>query len=85
MAETGVHWMKVPIIGMPGTECGRELLEGGKTRRIDTFKEEFGECDEDGRWMVGMMFVCDKHAAIVAKEFGDDLEEIKKAVRELYD
>lgn len=79
-----ISWMKVPIIGMPGTDCGWELLEGAETRRVDSFKAEFGECDEPGRWMVGMMFVCDRHAEIVAREFGDDFAEIKAAIMEQF-
>ena len=85
MAAQGVHWMKVPIVGVPGTDCGYELLPGAKTRRRDDFKAEFGECDEPGRWMAGMMFLCDKHAAIVAEEFGDSLAAITKAIREQYE
>lgn len=80
-----ISWTKVPIVGMPGTECGREILAGAPvTREVESFKAEFGPCDKDGRWMVGMMFVCDDHAAIVANEFGDDFEEIKQAFREMY-
>ena len=81
----GVHWLKVPIVGMPGTECGHELLQGAPvTREVPDFKAEFGPCAEWGTWMVGMLFVCDKHAALVAADFGDDLEEIKAAMRKQY-
>ena len=79
-----ISWMKVPIIGMPGTECGRQLLEDAETEVVQSFKDEFGECDEPGRWMVGMMFVCDRHAEIVAREFGDDFEKVKDAICEQY-
>ncbi len=84
MSETGVNWLKVPIVGMPGTECGRVLLEGGETRIMEDFQEEFGPCIAPGCWMAGMLFLCNDHAAKVAAEFGDDLAEIEKAFRELY-
>lgn len=78
----GVHWLKLPIIGMPGTECGRELLEGGDTTVMQSFKDEFGPCDEAARWMVGPLLVCQKHAEIVARNFGDDIAAIEAAWRE---
>lgn len=77
-----ISWMKLPIVGAPGSECGRQLLEGGETRPVASFKMEFGACDEQGTWLAGMMFVCDKHAAVVAADFGDDFEEIKRAYLE---
>ena len=84
-SSSGVHWTKVPIIGMPGTECGREMIVGAPvTRENESFKAEFGECDESGRWLVGMLFLCDRHAAIVAEEFGDSLDAIRKAIAEHY-
>ena len=61
-----------------------ELLDGAETRRVESFKAEFGECDDTGRWLVGSMFVCDKHAEIVAREFGDDFEKVKDAICEHY-
>lgn len=81
---SSIYWMKLPIIGMPGTECGRQLLDGAETRVAEDFKAEFGECDKPGRWMAGMLFLCDEHAAVVAREFGDDLEEIKAAIMEQF-
>ena len=83
-SNTAISWMKVPLIGCPGTECGRELLEGGETRPMESFQAEFGVCDEAGRWMAGGLLLCDKHAAIVAEEFGDSLDEIRKAIAEMY-
>lgn len=77
----GVTWTKVPLIGCPGTECGRQLLDGGRSEIVESFKAEFGPCDEAGIWLVGMMFVCREHAEIVAREFGDDLAEIEKEWR----
>lgn len=77
-----VSWLKLPIIGMPGAECGRELLRGGETRIVQDFKDEFGPCDEPARWSLGMLLLCQEHAAKVAEEFGDDIGEIEKAWRE---
>lgn len=78
-----ISWLKLPIVGAPGSECGRELLEGGETRPVASFKLEFGECDEPGTWLAGGLFVCDKHATAVAADFGDDFEAIKRAYLEL--
>lgn len=82
MATPSISWMKLPIVGLPGADCGYELLPGAETRRVDTFKVEFGECVEPGRWMAGMLFLCDKHAAIVAESYGDNLDAIAQAIRE---
>jgi hypothetical protein len=73
--------MKVPLIGCPGTECGRMLLDGGRTEIVQSFKDEFGACEEPGRWLVGDLFVCQEHAAKVAAEFGDDIGKIESAWR----
>ena len=77
-----IVWTKVALIGCPGSECGRELRDGGETVENESFKAEFGPCDEPGRWLVGMLFVCQKHAAMVAYEFGDDIDEIERAWKE---
>ena len=77
-----VNWMNLPIIGMPGTECGRTLQVGGTTVVQQDFKAEFGPCEEPARWSLGMLLLCQKHAAIVAKEFGDDIDAIEAAWRE---
>jgi hypothetical protein len=74
--------MKVPLIGCPGTECGRQLLEGGRSEVVQSFKDEFGPCEEPGRWLVGSLFVCQEHAAKVAEEIGDNIDAIEKAVME---
>lgn len=83
-SAASISWMKVPIIGIPGAECGRQLLDSAETREVEAFKAEFGECEEPGRWMAGMLFLCDRHAAIVAREFGDDFEEVKAAIMEQF-
>ena len=80
--NTAVHWMKIPIVGMPGTECGRYLLDGGTTEVAQSFKDEFGPCEEAARWCVGPLLLCQEHAAKVAKDFGDSIEEIEAAWRE---
>lgn len=77
-----VSWLKIPIIGMPGTECGRMLLDGGRTEVVDDFKGEFGPCDEAARWLIGDLFVCQEHAAKVAEMFGDDIAAIEADWRE---
>jgi hypothetical protein len=78
----GVSWIKLPIVGMPGTECGKMLLDGARTEVVQSFKDEFGPCDEAARWMVGDLFVCQEHAAKVAADFGDDIVAIEAAVLE---
>jgi hypothetical protein len=77
-----VSWLKLPIIGMPGAECGRRLSEGGTTVVQEDFKEEYGPCDEPARWSLGMLLLCQEHAALVAVEFGDDIAGIEDAWRE---
>lgn len=79
MIAEGVSWLKLPIIGMPGTECGRMLNEDGTTEVMQSFKDDFGPCDEPARWSVGMLLVCQEHAAKVATEFGDSIEDIEAA------
>jgi len=69
--------MKVPLIGCPGAECGRRLLDGGRTEVVQSFKDEYGACEEDGRWLAGGLFLCQDHAAKVAAEFGDSIEAIE--------
>lgn len=81
-SSTAVSWLKLPIIGMPGTECGRLLQVGGETVEQADFKQEYGPCDEPARWSVGPLLLCQKHAAVVAEEFGDHIDEIEKAWRE---
>lgn len=76
-----INWLKLPIIGAPGSECGMRLLPEGQTEVAQDFKDEFGPCDEPGRWLAGMLFLCQKHAGIVAAEFGDDIEKIEAAWR----
>ena len=76
--------MRVPVVGCPGTECGYELLDNAETRRVESFKAEYGECDEFGKWLAGRLFLCDKHAAIVAADFGDSLDAIRAAIMEQY-
>lgn len=78
-----ITWNKLVLIGAPGTECGRMLIEGGHTIVAQTFKDEHGECNEPARWIAGMLLLCQKHAAIVAEEFGDDITDIEEAWREL--
>ncbi len=82
MAAGALSWLKLPIIGMPGAECGRMLEPGGTTRIVRSFKDEFGECEEPARWTAGMLLLCQKHAGIVAAEVGDDIAEIEAAWRE---
>lgn len=77
-----VNWMKLPIIGMPGTECGRMLTSDGETQVVRSFKDEFGPCDEPARWAVGMLLLCQRHAGEVAADLGDDIAEIESAWRE---
>jgi hypothetical protein len=81
MAAT-LSWLKLPIVGMPGTECGRMMQDDGTTVEVRSFKEEFGPCDEDARWSAGMLLLCQKHAGVVAEEVGDDITEIESAWRE---
>jgi hypothetical protein len=76
---SAVSWLKLPIIGMPGTECGRRLLDGGTAEVEQSFKDEFGECEQPARWSIGMLLVCQEHAARVAADFGDDIAEIEAA------
>ena len=71
-------WTKLVLIGMPGTECGYWLKEGGESEPSD-FLDEFGPCSNDSRWLAGMLFLCQEHAAMVAKEFGDDIADIEAA------
>jgi hypothetical protein len=78
MSDAAVSWMKLPIIGMPGTECGMMLLDGARTEVVQSFKDEFGPCEEAARWMVGRLFVCQEHAAKVAADFGDDIAAIEE-------
>ena len=81
MNAPSLMWLKLPIIGMPGSECGRMLCEGGESVENKDFKDEFGPCDEPARWMVGPLLLCQEHAAKVAEEFGDSIAEIEKAWR----
>ena len=74
-----VSFHKLALIGCPGAQCGRRLLESGETVEQADFKDEFGACDNDARWLVGMLFVCQEHAARIAELGGDNIEEIESA------
>ena len=52
-----VSWLKLPIVGMPGAECGRMLQLGGTTVVQEDFKAEYGPCEEPARWSVGMLLL----------------------------
>ena len=79
MSDTAIQWLKLPLIGCPGTECGKMLLAGGGSEVAQSFKDEFGPCEEFARWMAGDLLLCQDHAAKVAVEFGDNIEAIEKA------
>lgn len=84
-SEATISWLKLSIIGMPGTECGRVLHNGGLTTESDSFKAEFGPCAEPARWCVGSgLLVCQRHAEIVAAEFGDSIEDIERAWKDRF-
>lgn len=76
-AETA-HWMRVPILGMPGTECGM-MLEPGEltTRRF----EPMPECGRESTFICNGVFLCEGHAGELAEYFGDTLEGIRRALR----
>ena len=73
-----VSFHKLALIGCDGAQCGRQLLEDGETREQSDFKDEFGPCDVDARWLVGSLFLCQEHAAKVAELGGDNIEEIER-------
>lgn len=79
---TTLAWMKLPIIGMPGSECGSRLLDGGETEPVSSFRAEY-PCINFARWCVGDgLLICQEHAAVVAAEFGDDITEIENALKQ---
>ena len=82
-----MHWHKLPIIGMPGTECvipvtadGRALDDNGDPLPMDQRTER---CTEVSRWMLNNTetWLCQKHATEVAMLAGDSLEDIEAAIK----
>jgi hypothetical protein len=79
---TTLAWIKLAIIGMPGSECGSRLLDDGVTAPEPSFRAEY-PCTNFARWCVGDgLLICQEHAAVVAAEFGDDITEIENALKQ---
>jgi hypothetical protein len=78
-----ISWLKLPIIGMSGAECGRTVKPSGDIVEQTDFQWVYGRCDEPARWLAGTLLLCQRHAEIVAAEvFGDDIAAIEAAWRE---
>lgn len=73
-AQMQVVWTKLPIIGMPGAECGN-VIEGEPLGPDATLRD----CGADGRWLLGRVFLCQEHAREIAELGGDDIDEIEAA------
>lgn len=83
-----MHWYKLPIIGMPGTECvipvtpdGLVFDAAGEPLPMEQRTER---CTETSRWMLNndKTWLCQKHATDVARLAGDSIEEIEAAIQE---
>lgn len=85
MATKEVSWLKIPIVGVPGTECQIQTTDDGRTLDADgepiPFDERPKQCCGESRWMLGNVFLCQDHAAQTATLMGDDIAEIEKAWR----
>lgn len=72
-----VVWTKLALYGCPGMECGN-VIDGEPLGPNATLRD----CGKPGRWLVGRVFVCDKHARELAEALGDDIDEIDSAWKE---
>lgn len=83
MSGQPMHWYRLPITGMPGTECvipvtpdGRALDDNGDPIPIEQRTER---CTEVSRWMLNndKTWLCQTHAAEVAMLAGDSIKAIE--------
>lgn len=82
-----MHWVKLPIVGMPGTECVIPVTADGRALDDDgdplPFEQRTYPCKETSRWMLNNTetWLCQKHAAEVAILAGDSIDAIEAAIR----
>ena len=81
-----VSWLKIPIVGLPEMACQVHVTDDGGTLDGDGDPIPFDKrpfvCGQEGRWMLGSVFLCQRHAAETAWLMEDDIDEIEKAWRE---
>lgn len=87
MTVQEMHWFRVPLVGMPGTDCvipvtleGRSLDHAGDPLPLEIRTHR---CTETSRWMLNndQTWLCQKHAAEVAWLAGDSIEDIEREIR----
>ncbi len=83
-----MHWHRLPIVGMPGTECVIPVTPDGRALDLNgdplPMHLRTHACTEPSRWMLNNTetWLCQKHAAEVAYLAGDSIEDIEAAIRD---
>jgi hypothetical protein len=78
-----VEWHKIALIGLPEMRCETPVNADGHAIDSDGEPLEMSErpnkCGADGRWMLGSVFLCQRHATEVARMLDDDIGAIEEA------
>jgi len=82
---TQVSWLKIPIVGLPEMACQLPVTKDGRALDRDgdplPMHLRTRECGAEGRWMLGSVFLCQVHAAEVARMMDDSIEDIEEEWR----